>query len=159
MNHQSRSGFTIVELLIVIVVIAIIAAISVVAYGGVQERARDSKRLSDFAVINKAVRLYYADNGAYPRCGNITGEFGGCNFDGLAASLVPKYLSQIPKPPVNPVNNASYNYAWGFKKTGPMNHGRTNTDQDYSIGTYLETKGCPCTSHFSVPTNHMEGNT
>ncbi len=157
-NH-SKPGFTIVELLIVIVVIAIIAAISVVAYGGMQERARDSKRTSDFAVMNKAVRLYYADNGAYPKCNNSTNAAGSCTFDGLVNKLVPKYISQIPKSPVNPVNNTSYHYAWGFKKTGPMNHGITSTDQDYSIGTYLETKGCPCTGHFSVPINLMEGTT
>ena len=37
-----RSGFTIVELLIVIVVIAILAAITIVAFNGIQERARAS---------------------------------------------------------------------------------------------------------------------
>jgi len=49
------SGFTIVELLIVIVVIAILAAISVVAYNGVQQRARQSKIQSDLTTIEKAI--------------------------------------------------------------------------------------------------------
>ena len=37
--RQTKSGFTIVELLIVIVVIAILAAITIVAYNGIQNRA------------------------------------------------------------------------------------------------------------------------
>ncbi|MCA9336234.1 prepilin-type N-terminal cleavage/methylation domain-containing protein, partial [Candidatus Saccharibacteria bacterium] len=41
------SGFTIVELLIVIVVLAILAAITIVAYNGIQQRSRDSIRKSD----------------------------------------------------------------------------------------------------------------
>jgi prepilin-type N-terminal cleavage/methylation domain-containing protein len=39
-GHQYRSGFTIVELLIVIVVVGILAAITIVAYNGIQDRAR-----------------------------------------------------------------------------------------------------------------------
>ena len=50
-----QKGFTIVELLIVIVVIAILAAITVVAYNGIQERARQSKITSDLQMINKAI--------------------------------------------------------------------------------------------------------
>lgn len=46
-----QRGFTIVELLIVIVVIAILAAISIIAYNGIQSRARDAQRSNDIATI------------------------------------------------------------------------------------------------------------
>lgn len=65
-GQKQTTGFTIVELLIVIVVIAILAAISVVAYNGIQQRARNSQTLAGVRAYEKALKLYYADNGAYP---------------------------------------------------------------------------------------------
>lgn len=59
----STYGFTIVELLIVIVVIGILAAITVVAYNSVQQRARDAQRRSDVAQIVKAFQLWSTDTG------------------------------------------------------------------------------------------------
>ena len=63
---RRQAGFTIVELLIVIVVIAILAAISIVAYTSMQQRARDSIRASDAKSIVKALEAYKAVNGRYP---------------------------------------------------------------------------------------------
>ena len=61
-------GFTIVELLIVIVVLGILATITVVAFSGVQQRARQSKLLSDIAIIKKEMEVYKSRNGDYPYC-------------------------------------------------------------------------------------------
>jgi len=66
MKHKKYYGFTIVELLIVIVVIGVLAAISVAAYSGIQGKARDSQRLQDLASIQKALELYKVENGRYP---------------------------------------------------------------------------------------------
>ncbi len=60
---KSVSGFTIVELLIVIVVIAILAAITVVAYNGIQTRARITQQTTEADKIGKAIQLWSADNG------------------------------------------------------------------------------------------------
>ncbi len=57
-----QKGFTIVELLIVIVVIAILAAITIVAYNGIQNRAADSAIVSDLASLKKKIDLYKVDN-------------------------------------------------------------------------------------------------
>ena len=69
----SRSGFTIVELLIVIVVIAILAAITIVAFNGIQQRARNSQIVQGVTMYEKAIRLYQAGTGTLP---SVTGCLG-----------------------------------------------------------------------------------
>lgn len=56
-------GFTIVELLIVTVVIAILATISIVAYNGIQERARQTKIDSDMTQLEKAITIARFNSG------------------------------------------------------------------------------------------------
>lgn len=63
---RRNRGFTIVELLIVIVVIGILAAITVVAYNGIQTRAKQAKMQSDISNVQKLVEAYAAQNGSYP---------------------------------------------------------------------------------------------
>ena len=65
-RHTSPTGFTIVELLIVIVIIAILAAISIVAYTGIQERARSSAVDSALSQANKKLALHKVENDTYP---------------------------------------------------------------------------------------------
>lgn len=65
-NKKTDNGFTIVELLIVIVVIGILATISIVTYSGVQNRARDSKAAINANTTQKAAEAYFADFSAYP---------------------------------------------------------------------------------------------
>lgn len=61
-TQSKKSGFTIVELLIVIVVIAILATISIVAYNGVQDRARTSALTSSLTQAGKKIALWQVDN-------------------------------------------------------------------------------------------------
>lgn len=62
-----RDGFTIVELLIVVVIMAILAAISVVAYTGFQNRAHDAIVQADLSNFRKQMDIIKADLGHYPR--------------------------------------------------------------------------------------------
>lgn len=59
---RQRVGFTIVELLIVIVVIAILAAITIVAFNGIQERARVTRASSELSQLAKKITFWQVDN-------------------------------------------------------------------------------------------------
>lgn len=65
-DSYKQGGFTIVELLIVVVVIAILAAITIVSYNGITARAYTASVQSDMRNALQKLELYRADNGAYP---------------------------------------------------------------------------------------------
>ena len=135
MSIQKQKGFTIVELLIVIVVIGILAAITIVAYNGIQQRARDATRTSDIAAIQKALEMYRADNGAYP---SIHTDNYGRGLSELSTLLVPKYVAKIPSDPQPGATD--YQYVRGTESSGsygirisyetitPCHKGVKNTD-------------------------------
>lgn len=80
---RTSAGFTIVELLIVIVVIGILAAISIVAYNGIQNRASNTAIKNDLANIAKRMELYKVDHDVYPN--NSVSQIQKA-FDGLKVS-------------------------------------------------------------------------
>jgi prepilin-type N-terminal cleavage/methylation domain-containing protein len=71
---KHKNGFTIVELLIVIVVIGILAAISLVAFNSVQTRASNVQTIDAVKQFVKAYSLYATDNGDYPALTGCLGE-------------------------------------------------------------------------------------
>lgn len=66
-QSHKESGFTIVELLIVIVVIGVLAAITIVAYNGFKDRADEAAVKSDLQTVGKKILLFYAEKQYYPR--------------------------------------------------------------------------------------------
>lgn len=77
-------GFTIVELLIVIVVIGILAALVVTTFTGIQQKARNTERQTDIKAIHGQIEAYYAQNGRYPTLANMNdGAFRTSNMKGL----------------------------------------------------------------------------
>ena len=70
MNKRQR-GFTIIELIVIIVVIGILAAITLYGANRYQMDARDAKRTTSITVISEALEKYYDQNGEYPNCSAV----------------------------------------------------------------------------------------
>lgn len=67
LNHKRLKGFTIVELLIVIVVIGILATIVIIAFNGVQTRATNTSRIAEIRSYERIFESYRAlQNGVLP---------------------------------------------------------------------------------------------
>ena len=71
---RRSGGFTIVELLIVIVVIAILAAISVVAYTGIQNRAHDTAIQNDLRQLSQQIQAYIVLQNDVPYHGVVVAD-------------------------------------------------------------------------------------
>ena len=58
-------GFTLIELLVVIAIIGLLSALAVVSLGGIREKGRDTKRLSDMDAVKSAMELVNSEYGSY----------------------------------------------------------------------------------------------
>lgn len=64
--QDKKNGFTVVELIVIIVVIGILASISIVGYSGLQGRSRDAERKADIESIQSVLETYRDQTGKYP---------------------------------------------------------------------------------------------
>lgn len=82
--RTNQSGFTLVELLVVVVILGLLASITMVNLGGKVKQAQKVKAETDIKIIESALELYKIDNDEYP---NSIGE------------LVGDYLKEEPRDP------------------------------------------------------------
>ncbi|NCU37635.1 prepilin-type N-terminal cleavage/methylation domain-containing protein [Candidatus Saccharibacteria bacterium] len=78
-SFSKSPGFTIVELLIVVVVIAILASITIVSYNGIQSRARTASAQSTAANAAKKAEIYANETGNYPTTSTVLTEAAAVN--------------------------------------------------------------------------------
>jgi prepilin-type N-terminal cleavage/methylation domain-containing protein len=72
MIHLRVRGFTIVEVIIVVVVVGILASLSIFAFTQVQRNVRNDQRAADIAELTSALEKYHHDHNAYPSCSAMT---------------------------------------------------------------------------------------
>jgi len=119
MNWEKHKGFTIVELLIVIVVIAILAAITIISYNGIQNRAKNQQVVTAVATYYKALQAYSVDNAdtfptAYGCLGSTTAYNGDpCyqssntyNHNATLNNALAQYIG--PNPPTTPMDGITF---------------------------------------------------
>lgn len=109
MNMSSfKKGFTLIELLVVISIIGLLSSIVLASLNSARMKARDSKRMQDMRELEKALTMYYSDNGSYPiavswngygpgNCGGVAGTLSGAT--GYIPNLAPTYISVLPVDP------------------------------------------------------------
>jgi type II secretion system protein G len=128
-GNKLTRGFTIVELLIVIVVIGILAAIVIVAYNGAQNRANNARRVSDLEAISKALEVQYVDTGSYPNTGCFSG------WPCWSTLVGTTYMAKIPQDPTFNDNQACGNPNIYLSRA--YYYTVTNGGQGYQLGTYM----------------------
>jgi prepilin-type N-terminal cleavage/methylation domain-containing protein len=95
MSRHSNDGYTLIELMIVIIIIGIFANMALLQMGIVFAKARDARRKSNLASIAQALNLYYSEHGTYAvpagYYGDGTGYF---NYDAEGQLSAADYLYQ-----------------------------------------------------------------
>lgn len=106
-KYQKNTGFTMIELLIVIVIMGILSVVGLGTFTSSQIKARDSRRKSDLRTISDSLEVYYNDFGSYPisNGGDILGCFAGA-VETCSAGVIwqnsdngTTYMVQIPEDP------------------------------------------------------------
>ncbi|RYH47850.1 MAG: prepilin-type N-terminal cleavage/methylation domain-containing protein [Alcaligenaceae bacterium] len=137
------SGFTIVELLIVIVVIGILASITIVSFNGIQNRAKATAARSLANSVLKKAEIYNASNGQYPSLANFTAAAGTAGATAGTEAALPPNVNMISYGAAagGALNATSGNntIAYLVCVSGGTNVGIEITYWDYTRGVYSNT--------------------
>ena len=105
-----RRGFTLVELLVVIVVLAVLAAIVLPKFMDSSTRSRESALKSDLKLLRNAVATFQTDTGTYPATMAVlaatSAPASGLDKAGVAANITAAdwhgpYVQSVPNDPVS----------------------------------------------------------
>ncbi len=135
---RRQKGFTVVELLIVIVVIGILVSLVLIGYGTTQAKSRDNKRLTDAKAIELALESYRSQNTDYPPS-NTTTQLGGAatgSWETSGAAQPGTFLNH----PTGSLKNFGFN---GGVPLDPINNSTTVTGNTYMYQNFpAGTNGC-----------------
>ena len=95
-SRSRKSGFTLVELMVVAIIVAILAAVAIPLMSANRKRAMSTEADAGCGAVRTALRVYYAENNAYPASGaasTIPG-LGATDLDGIFFST-PDYAFTV----------------------------------------------------------------
>lgn len=136
----ARAGFSLMELIVVLIIIVTIAGIAMPRFGKTTARSNDARRIADLTAVEKALEMYKLDHGVYPSTdGKWVGDaeaYGGKGYGakGYIPGLVPDYMQMLPRDPdkIYPDKNHGYLYrsdgtnykflAWNTPTNFPKDH-------------------------------------
>jgi len=110
-KSSTFTGFTLVELLVVMVLISILALVGIPTFQGTQRKARDGKRKADLVQVAKTIEMYANDMGRYPCATNPGGVDAGIMTDCVNAAYtwgkefkhgLTVYMQKLPTDPLVP---------------------------------------------------------
>ena len=115
------SGFSLLELVVVISIIALLAGVVTPRVSGRLAMARDARRLADIKAVRDAIEQYREDTGAYPAA-NTNGSYGGwdVSHDGNFISILVDsgYLREFVQ---DPINDNTHHYRYYLYNQGSYN--------------------------------------
>lgn len=117
---RKRRGFTLIELMLVMVILAILAAIVVPKFAGRSEQAKIAAAKTDIAGIESALELFEVDNGRYPS-----------SDEGLAALMdAPSGMKNWKGPYLKRLSPDPWGQAYNYRYPG------THTTNGYDLYSY-----------------------
>lgn len=112
--RKAQSGFTIIELLIVIAIIGILAGLVLNNFQGAQAKARDTQRRTDINNVHAKLEEFYNDNGGYPNEDLTATLLAGVDAEALndvdGTAIVESYTTSTTAPTLSPANTNEYAY-------------------------------------------------
>jgi general secretion pathway protein G len=129
-RKRNKLGFTLVELLVVIVVLAVLAAIVLPKFMDSSARSKESALKSDLKLIRNAITLFQADIGKYP---NTLADLAGTDktavkgADGAVVTAADWHGPYLDSVITDPISGADFTYA---KATGKVTSSATGNGLD-----------------------------
>lgn len=176
-RQLNAEGFTIIEILVVVVIIGILASIVVVSFNSTLRKSRDAKRLADMQEITKALDTYFIENNQYPGTTASYGESetpcGGWDTstvdndgDGkpfIEPLLDGHYLKTTPQDPIGTGTCGGFTYRYYRYNAG--SYGCSSVKGNYYVVGVndLESSGNPhpqssgwgCNMNYTVPAGKL----
>ena len=140
--NKPSSSFTLIELLIVVAIIGILAALIIVSLNTVLPKSRDAQRISDLNQIQKAVNMYYVDNGRYPPLFGGPGAPGCTAITSAPTGWLAPIMDTIPTDPLWNQNINSPNLPHDYQYCCELisdSFSQWDCGQTYAIWAALET--------------------